>query len=60
MLPVCLCVCVPVNPLYQLLNALINFYEILYECHGAGTNLNGVREKSLPSVCMAVCVFPCH
>jgi hypothetical protein len=51
--PSCLCACV--SP-YQLLNSWTNLDETWYVCHGTYTHLNGVLHKSLPSVCVSVCV----
>jgi hypothetical protein len=51
-------VCVSVYPPYKLLNAWTNLYEIwnvrLY--HDTWAHLSGVLHKSLPSVCVSVCV----
>jgi hypothetical protein len=41
-------------PLYQLSNAWTNLYKTLYVYHGAWAHLNGVLQKSLPSVCVSV------
>jgi hypothetical protein len=41
---------------YQLLNASTNLYETRYVYHDTRAHLNGVLHKSLPSVCMSVCV----
>jgi hypothetical protein len=38
------------------LNAWTNLYETWYVCHGTWAHLNGVLHKSLPSVCMSLCV----
>jgi hypothetical protein len=40
------------------LNAWTNLYETWYAYHGTWAHLNGVLHKSLPSVCVSVCVFP--
>jgi hypothetical protein len=51
------CFCVWVCP-HKFLNAWANLYETWYVrvCHGNWTHLNGVLHKSLPSVCVSVCV----
>jgi hypothetical protein len=49
--PCCLCI-----PPYQLLNASTNLYETWYAYHGTWAHFNGVLRKSLPSVCVSVCV----
>jgi hypothetical protein len=51
-------VCVSVYPTHQLLNASINLYETWCVCHGNWFRLNGVLHKSLPSICVSVCVSP--
>jgi hypothetical protein len=38
------------------LNAWTNLYETWYVYHGTWAHLNGVFHKSLPSVCVPVCV----
>jgi hypothetical protein len=45
----------PPSPI-QLLNAWTNRYETLYVYHGTWAHLNSVVHKSLPSVCVSVCV----
>jgi hypothetical protein len=49
---------VSVYPSYQLLNGWTNLYETWYVYHGTWVHLNGVLHKSLPSVCVSICVFP--
>jgi hypothetical protein len=49
------CQCVWVSP-YQLSNAWTNLYETWYEYHGNWAHLNSVLHKSLPLVCVSVCV----
>jgi hypothetical protein len=49
--PCCLCI-----PPYQRLNAWTNFYETWYVYHGTWAQLNGVLHKSLPPVCVSLCV----
>jgi hypothetical protein len=41
---------------HQFLNAWTNFYETWYVYHGISSHPNGVLNKSLPSVCVPVCV----
>jgi hypothetical protein len=63
--PCCLCASVPmflyvcVSP-YELSNAWTNFYKIWYVYvrvyRGTWTHLNSVRNKSLPSVCVWICI----
>jgi hypothetical protein len=48
--------CLCVNPPYKLLNAWTNLYETWYVCHGTWAHLSGVLHKSLPSVCVSLCV----
>jgi hypothetical protein len=52
----CLCVCVSFR--YQLLNAWTNLYETWYTriYHGTWAPLSGALLKSLPSVCVSVCM----
>jgi hypothetical protein len=49
----CLCICLP---LLWILNTWTNFYVTWYVHHGTSVHLNGVLNKSLPSVCVTVCV----
>jgi hypothetical protein len=50
-------VCVSVNPPpNQLMNAWTSLSETRYVYHGTWAHLNGVLYKSLPSVCVPVCV----
>jgi hypothetical protein len=51
MLSVCLRI-----PQYSLLNVWTSLYETYYVYHGTWVHLNGVLHKSLPSVCVSVCV----
>jgi hypothetical protein len=44
------------NPPYQLLNAWTNLYETSYVYKDIWAHLNDVLHKSLPSVCVSVCV----
>jgi hypothetical protein len=50
------CLCVYVSPPHQLLNAWTNLYETWYVNHGTSAHLNGVLHKSLPSICVPVCI----
>jgi hypothetical protein len=47
-------------PSYQLLNAWTSLYETSYAYHGIWAHLNGVLYKSVPSVCVPVCVSACR
>jgi hypothetical protein len=40
------------------LNAWTNLYETWYVYCGIWAHLNGILHKSLPSVCVFVCIFP--
>jgi hypothetical protein len=40
------------------LNSWTSLYEIWYVYHGTWAYLNDVLHKSLPSVCVSVCVSP--
>jgi hypothetical protein len=51
-LSVCLCI-----PPYHLLNAWTNLYETWYAYHGTLAHLNGVLPKSIPTICVSVCVI---
>jgi hypothetical protein len=51
-------VCVSVNPPCQLLNAWTNLYETWYIYHGTWAHLNGILHKSLPSICVCMCIPP--
>jgi hypothetical protein len=52
--PVCVYMYPP--PPHQDLNAWINLYETWYVYHGTWSHLNGGLHKSLPSVCMSICM----
>jgi hypothetical protein len=43
-------------PSHQILNALTNRYETSRIYHGTWANLNGILHKSLPWICLSVCV----
>jgi hypothetical protein len=49
----CVCLCITA---YQLLNVWTNLYETWYLYNDNWAHLNGVLHKSLPSVCVSVCV----
>jgi hypothetical protein len=49
--------CVSVHPPpHQLLNGWTNLYETLYVYHGTWAHQNCIPHKSLPPVCVSVCV----
>jgi hypothetical protein len=50
-----LSVCLLIFP-YYILNAWTNLYRTWYAYQGTWAHLNGVLHKSLPSVCVSVCV----
>jgi hypothetical protein len=52
----CMCVCIP--PPHQLLYGWTSLYEAWYVYHGTWAHLNGAIHKSLPSVCVSICIFP--
>jgi hypothetical protein len=52
--PCCLCACE--SPSYQLLNAWTCLYETWCVYHGIWVHLNGLLNKSLPSVHVSVCL----
>jgi hypothetical protein len=52
--PCCLCVCI--SPL-STFDYLANLYEPWYVYHGTWAHLSGVLHKSLPSVCVCMCIF---
>jgi uncharacterized membrane protein len=54
--PCCLCVCVSPLLTSEFLNQFFN--ETWFVYHGTRANLSGVIYKSLPSVCVSVCVLP--
>jgi hypothetical protein len=56
--PFCPYVHVSISRLYHLLNALTNLYETWYVYHGTWAHLNGILHKSLPLVCVSLCVSP--
>jgi hypothetical protein len=47
--------CIPPPP-YHHLSVLTNLHETWYVYHGTRAHLNGVLHKSIPSVCVFVCV----
>jgi hypothetical protein len=49
-------VCMFVYPSYWLLNAWTNLYETWCIHHGSWTHQKGVLHKSLPSVCVCMCI----
>jgi hypothetical protein len=50
-----LCLCKLSSPLaFEWLN---QFYETWYVYHGTWAHLSGVLHKSLPSVCVSICIF---
>jgi hypothetical protein len=51
-----LMLCVSANPPYRLLNDWTSLYETWCVYHGTWAHLNGVLHKSLPSVCVSVCI----
>jgi hypothetical protein len=54
MLFVSVCLWIPLS--HQLMNAWSNPYETWYVYHGNWTHLNDVLHKSLPAVCVSLCV----
>jgi hypothetical protein len=50
------CVHMSVCPLYQPLNTSTSLYETWYLYQNTWAHLNGVLHKSLPLVCVALCV----
>jgi hypothetical protein len=49
--------CLYISP-YQLLNACTNLYETWYAYRWNWAHLNGVLHKTLPSVCVCMCIDP--
>jgi hypothetical protein len=47
-----------VCPPYKRLNGWTNLYETWYVYHGTWAHLNGILHKSIPSVCVSLCVSP--
>jgi hypothetical protein len=56
----CLCnhhaLCVSLHYPYRLLNVWTNLYETMYVYHGTRAHLSSVIDKSLPSVCVYMCI----
>jgi hypothetical protein len=50
--------CLYVYPQHQPSKTWASLYETWYVYQGTWAHLNGVRHKSLPSVCVCICVYP--